>query len=101
MTATYDFEIDTRSHMVCGYCGDEDHFTRWPPVPMWLALGYLELTGFHTLGVGQNDGQVVVLVEARDLWGAVHHIPHLCEKIPAEVLAEYAGEIDKARAGAL
>jgi hypothetical protein len=88
-----DFEITIPGGpMVCGYCGQEEHWEKFPPVPAHLALGYLQLTGFRLLGVGP-EGELVVLAEATNLSGDIIHLPHLCDKIPDSVRDEYADDI--------
>lgn len=87
-----EFEIQTRSHMVCGYCGQTERWRGQSPIPEHLALGYLELTGVWSLGVGPA-GELVVLAEATRLNGATEMLPHLCGQIPADLYAKYADEI--------
>lgn len=87
-----EFEVVTRSHMVCGFCDQTERWEAMSPVPQQLALGYLELTGVWAPGVGP-EGELVVMAEATRLNGAVVWLPHLCEKIPADLYVEYADDI--------
>lgn len=82
--------------MVCGYCGKTETWSRHEAAPQ-LKLGYVQLTGFHTLGVGPA-GELVVLAEAKWLNGQIDHLPHLCEQIPAEIYERYASDIAAALA---
>lgn len=97
------FEITVpRGPMVCGYCGETEWWSHIQPAPAWLQLGYLSLTGFHSIGVGPA-GELVVLVECEHMNGRVDHLPHLCAAIPDSVREQYAddiGEIIKARVDA-
>jgi hypothetical protein len=93
MTAGFEITIP-RGPMVCGYCGETEHFTGGEPgAHQKLVIGYLELTGIHSLGVGP-DGELVVLAEVRWWHGkAAGWLAHLCTQIPPEVYEECAGDI--------
>lgn len=87
-----EFEITVPSGpLVCGYCDETETWARHEAAAQ-LLVGYLALTGYHSLGVGP-DGELVVLAEAEWLGGRIDHLPHLCEKIPDEVRAKYADDI--------
>jgi hypothetical protein len=89
------WEIDVGlGRMVCGYCGEtESAWRAEPKAAAYLALGYVRLTGYHTLGV-DPAGELVVLAEVETMAGkAAGHLPHLCEQIPATKYEECAEEI--------
>jgi hypothetical protein len=109
--AMTDFEITVPGGpMVCGYCGREERWANLSGVPeearagfrraaAWLTLGYLSLTGDYLIGVGRDDGRLVVLVEAKRLNGDTVMLPHFCPSIPDAVRARYAAEIAASAAG--
>jgi hypothetical protein len=86
-----EFEISTRGYMICGYCGQTEGWS-------YAILRYVELTGFHLLGVERATGELVVLAEATTLSGKRTVLPHHCEKIPDDVRATYAADITEIRA---
>jgi hypothetical protein len=96
-TAAFEITIPA-GPLVCGYCGETELFDHVPPAPQWLMLGYIQLTGFHSLGVGPA-GELVVLAEITHLNGRRDCLPHLCQQIPAGVLEEYAADIAAILAG--
>ena len=80
-----EWEISTRSHMICGYCGERQSWRQ-------LITANWELTGYHMLGIERATGTLVVLAEATTLTGQTVHLPHHCKQIPADIQATYAPE---------
>jgi hypothetical protein len=90
--------------MTCGYCGLTEH---------WLEAdrSWVRLTGVHSLGVQLmvpetgygtrgHIGDLVVLAEVEWVarWPVRRDVlPHYCAKIPDQVRAEYAGDIEPTR----
>jgi hypothetical protein len=83
-----DWEI-TATHMTCGYCGQ---CVTWDET----LRSWARLTGFHSLGVHRQTGELVVLAEVTGVAarpGEPGHLPHHCTQIPGSVRAEYAADI--------
>lgn len=83
-----DWEI-TATHMTCGYCG---RCVGWEETDR----SWARLTGFHSLGVHRQTGELVVLAEVTGVAarpGETGHLPHHCTQIPDSVRAEYAADI--------
>jgi hypothetical protein len=72
-------------YMVCNYC---DETVRWTH----MILGHGEMTGFYSLGVHLETGELVVLAEATTLGGEVFHLPHHCKEIPDDVRTTWEPE---------
>lgn len=90
-----DWEITSRT-MTCGYCGRR---VAWEETDR----SWAQLTGFHSLGVHRQTGELVVLAEVTGLAarpGETGHLPHHCKEIPASVQAEYAADIHAIMEGA-
>jgi hypothetical protein len=85
-----DWEINIAAgSMVCGYCGEN---VTWPETQR----SWVQLTGFHLLGIHRETGELVVLAEAEGVAaepGQRTVLPHHCEQIPDPVRAEYAADI--------
>lgn len=88
--------VSTAGWMVCGYCGETESWSQ-------ALLGYWTLTGVHAIGLHEGDtvpgvptkpGDLVVLAEATNLTGGTVMLPHLCEKIPAELYDKYRQDIE-------
>jgi hypothetical protein len=82
--------------MTCGYCGQ--HVT-WPETQR----SWVQLTGFHSIGVHRDTGALVVLAEVAGIAarpGQLNHLVHPCEEIPDRVGEQYAEEIAAILAGA-
>jgi hypothetical protein len=83
-----DWEITGRT-MTCGYCGQ---CVSWEETDR----SWARLTGFHSLGVRRETGELVVLAEATGIAarpGETGHLAHHCKEIPASVRDEYAADI--------
>ena len=83
-----DWEITSRT-MTCGYCG---RTVSWEETDR----SWAQLTGFHSLGVHRETGELIVLAEVTGIAahpGEVGHLPHHCDQIPDSVREQYAADI--------
>lgn len=83
-----EWEITSRT-MTCGYCG---RTVAWEETDR----SWVELTGYHSLGVHRETGELVVLAETSGIAagpGEPGHLPHHCDAIPDSVREQYAADI--------